>query len=165
MHLTLLKSDDEVLITFFDAFHSRKKYRLEYDGASFDFTSAALDVTDTASFKIGESTVRADESTSLSFIYYNADGMDITAAVGDKLDREVKLELSAADSLKAYLNGAFLRIVDSNTKVNVSAELKVPGKNGSEGKTIKTSSVIKALPPLGTTFTGNMICSLDCKRT
>ena len=154
------KSDDEVLITFFDAFHSRKKYRLEYDGAAFDFTSAASDVTDTASFKIAESTVRADESTSLSFIYYNADGMDITAAVGDKLDREVKLELSAADSLKAYLNGAFLRIVDSNTKVNVSAELKVPGKNGSEGKTIKTSSVIKALPPLGTTFTGNMICSL-----
>ena len=156
----IFKSDDEVLISFFDAFNSKKKYRLEYDGVIFDFTSAASEITDTVSFRIDTDTVRANENTSLIFRYYNADGMDITAAVKDVLDREVKPEINAEDSLKAYLNGGYICIADSNIDITVYAELKVPGKNGSEGKTLKTSSGIRSLPPLGTTFTGNMICSL-----
>ena len=155
-----LKNDDEALITFFDSFNSKKKYRLEYDGVSFDLTSGSCGVNDVDSFKIAESTVRAGENAPLTFIYYNADGMDITAAVKDKLDSEVKLELGAADTLKAYLNGRNINISDSNVKVSITAELKIEEKDGTEGRTLKTSSVIKSLPPLGTTFTGNMICSL-----
>ncbi|MBR4145881.1 MAG: hypothetical protein IKU06_10540, partial [Lachnospiraceae bacterium] len=149
-----LKNEDEALITFFDSFNSKKKYRLEYDGVSFDLTSGSCGVNDVDSFKIAESTVRAGENAPLTFIYYNADGMDITSAVKDKLDGEVTLQLSASDMLKAYISGRAICIADSNVKVSVTAELKI------NGKTLKTSSVIKSLPPLGTTFTGNMICSL-----
>ena len=156
----VFKDDDEVEISFFEPLRSRKKYQLDYDGITFEFTSGAEDIGDVTDFEIFEREIRAGENTALSFRYYNADGMDITAAVKENLDREIKLAVSAEDSLKAFINGGRLHIVESNNTVNVSAVLEISDNSADGKKTLTASAVIKSLPAKGTVLTGNMIFSL-----
>ena len=153
-----LKDEEEAEISFFANFDSEKKYRLNYDGIYFDFTSEPSKPSDVARFEIVESSIRADENVPLTFRYYNASELDITAAVREVLDAEIKISVNPEDSLSAFINGGLLHIVKSNIKITVRAELNI-GEDG-EKKTLTCSSVIESLPEKGTVFTGNMLCSI-----
>ena len=156
----VFRDDDEVKISFFEPLRSRKKYQLDYDGITFEFISGSEEIGDVADFEIVEREIRTGENTSLTFRYYNTDGMDITAAVKEILDREIKLTVSQEDSLKAFINGGRLHIVENNNIVNVSAVLEIPDNRENGKKTLTTSANIKSLPPKGTVLTDNMIFSL-----
>ena len=154
-----LKDEEEAEISFFTCFDSGKKYRLNYDGIYLDFVSGPSMPSDVARFEIVESSVRADENVPLTFRYYNASGLDITAAVKDKLDSEVKLSVDPKDVASAFFNEQRLYIVGSEKKVTIKAELAIE-LGGEEKKEINYTTVISSVPPKGTVFTGNIICSL-----
>lgn len=153
-----LKDEEEAEISFFTSFDSEKKYRLNYDGIYFDFTSEPSKPSDVVRFEIVESSIRADENIPLTFRYYNESGLDITAAVKDKFDGKVKLSVDPKDDLFAFFSGQNLYIVDNNKKIKVGAELAIV-TNGEERK-LSCTKEITSLPPKGTSFTGNIICSL-----
>lgn len=154
-----MKDEEEAEISFFTSFDSEKKYRLNYDGIFFDFTSGPSKPSDVARFEIVESSIRADENVPLTFRYYNASGLDITASVKDKLDSEVKLSVDSKDDTSAYFIGQRLYIVGSEKKITVKAELAIEVSE-SKKKDLDHTTIITSLPPKGTAFTGNIICSL-----
>ncbi|MBR4777510.1 MAG: hypothetical protein IK007_07865 [Lachnospiraceae bacterium] len=153
-----LKDEDEAEIVFFESFDSEKKYRLNFDGIYFDFVTEPSKPADAVSFEIAEHSVRADENVTLSFRYYNASGLDITAAVKNELDKKVSLSVRPEDANAAFFDKGHFYIVRSGLDITVLAELTIG--DDEKKKTLKCSKVITSLPAKGTTFTGNILCSL-----
>ncbi|MBQ5933556.1 MAG: hypothetical protein IJL55_07635, partial [Lachnospiraceae bacterium] len=156
----VFRDDDEVEISFFEPLRSRKKYQLDYDGITFEFVSEASDIQDVESFDIVETKIRADENVPLSFRYYNAKGMDITANVKSRLDPEVALTVAPEDSLKAFFNGGKLYVIESDEQVKILASLDIENQDSGKKKTLSTSALIDSVPAKGTMFTGNALFSL-----
>jgi len=152
--------DDEASITLFRSLGSEKKYELRFENLSYAFSSTGCGIENVKSFKINEEQINAGEEKELTFSFYNEKGMDITAAVGAKLNDGITLEIKDPEqNFKAYLLGRKIFITEASVKVEVSASLNILMEDGSS-RQLNSVSVITGIPERGEIFTGNNVYTL-----
>lgn len=157
----LIIHNNEAEIVFFEPFDSEKEYIVKYDGLGFKFLSAPSTKNDVASFEIVDDAVRAGQETKLEFRFYNYDGVDITAVVGNDLSSAVSLNLYDESFIQGYVTGRKIYFSDKDLSTKVTATLKIAPEDAEDKEKIITSEkVIKSLPQKGSQFSGEYIYTI-----